>query len=87
MPTATRDDVPALLVRARAGEPEVLGQLFERFRNYLCVLARVQIGRRLQGKVDASDLVQETFLEAYRDFGQFRGTTATKKFSDQKGII
>jgi hypothetical protein len=27
-------------------------------------LARVQIGRRLQGKVDAADLVQETFLQA-----------------------
>jgi RNA polymerase sigma-70 factor (ECF subfamily) len=33
----------------------------------------LQIGRRLQGKVDASDLVQETFLDAHRDFGQFRG--------------
>jgi RNA polymerase sigma-70 factor (ECF subfamily) len=39
------------------------------------MLARVQIGRRLQGKMDASDLVQEAFLEAYRDFGRFRGTT------------
>ena len=75
MPIATRDDVPALLARARAGEPEVLGQLFERFRNYLCVLARVQIGRRLQRKVEESDLVQETFLEAHRAFPRFRGTS------------
>src|SRR5262249_19035407 len=37
--------------------------------------ARLQIGRRLQGKVDASDIVQEAFLEAHRHFGQFRGTT------------
>jgi RNA polymerase sigma-70 factor (ECF subfamily) len=29
----------------------------------------------LQGRVDASDLVQETFLDACRDFGQFRGTS------------
>src|SRR5207244_6997370 len=33
------------------------------------------IDRRLQGKVAPSDLVQETFLEAHRDFGQFRGGT------------
>jgi RNA polymerase sigma-70 factor (ECF subfamily) len=33
----------------------------------------VQIGQRLQGKVDASDLVQETFLEAHRNFARFRG--------------
>jgi RNA polymerase sigma-70 factor (ECF subfamily) len=29
----------------------------------------------MQGKVDASDLVQETLMEAHRDFGQFRGRT------------
>jgi RNA polymerase sigma-70 factor (ECF subfamily) len=51
------------------------GGLLERYRNYLTLLARVQIGRRLQGKVDAADLVQETFLQAHRDFDQFRGTT------------
>ena len=37
------------------------------------MLARVQIGQRLQGKVDASDLVQETFLDAHRNFAGFRG--------------
>jgi RNA polymerase sigma-70 factor (ECF subfamily) len=50
-----------------------LGQLLERYRGYLELLARVQIGRRLQGKADAADVVQETFLEAYRHFGQFYG--------------
>jgi RNA polymerase sigma-70 factor, ECF subfamily len=35
----------------------------------------VQLGQRLQGKVDPSDLVQEAFLEAHRDFGQFQGQT------------
>jgi RNA polymerase sigma-70 factor (ECF subfamily) len=44
------------------------------YRSYLATLARLQIGRRLQGKMDASDLVQETFLEAHRDFVKFRGT-------------
>src|SRR5262249_44044239 len=43
------------------------------YRNYLTLLARLQIGRRLQGKVDEADLVQETFLEAHRQFARFRG--------------
>jgi RNA polymerase sigma-70 factor (ECF subfamily) len=73
MTSTVRDDVPALLARARAGEADVLGELFERFRNYLSVLARVQIGRRLQRKVEEADLVQETFLEAHRAFPRFRG--------------
>jgi RNA polymerase sigma-70 factor (ECF subfamily) len=64
-----------LLVMARAGEPHALGQLLELYRRYLSLLARLQIGRRLQGKVDAGDLVQETFLQAHRNWGRFRGTT------------
>ncbi len=60
---------------ARAGCRAALGQLLELYRNYLRLLARLEINRRLQGKVDASDIVQETFLEAHRDFGQFQGAT------------
>ena len=64
-----------LLRRARSGNGADLGQLLELYRKYLTLLVRLQIGRRLQGKVDAADLVQDTFLQAHRDFGQFRGTT------------
>jgi RNA polymerase sigma-70 factor (ECF subfamily) len=64
-----------LLQEAQAGDATTLGRLLELYRRYLAVLARVQIGQRLQGKVDPSDLVQETFLEAHRNFGQFRGTS------------
>jgi RNA polymerase sigma-70 factor (ECF subfamily) len=64
-----------LLRQARTGDGEALGRLLERYRAYLLVLARVQIGRRLQGKVDASDVVQDAFLGASRDFAQFRGMT------------
>jgi RNA polymerase sigma-70 factor (ECF subfamily) len=63
------------LRQAQAGDSRALGGLLELYRNYLELLARMQIGRRLQGKVDASDLVQETFLAAHRDFAQFRGRT------------
>jgi RNA polymerase sigma-70 factor (ECF subfamily) len=64
-----------LLARARASEDGALGQLLERYRGYLTLLARVQIGRRLQGKADPDDLVQETFLDASRYFAGFRGTS------------
>jgi RNA polymerase sigma-70 factor (ECF subfamily) len=64
-----------LLRQARAGDAEARGRLLEAYRNYLALLARAQVGRRLRGKVDASDLVQEAFLKAHRDFAQFRGAT------------
>jgi RNA polymerase sigma-70 factor (ECF subfamily) len=62
-----------LIIQARGGDATALGQLLECFRNYLRVLADIEIGRRLQRKVDASDIVQETFLEAHRQFPNFKG--------------
>ncbi len=64
----------ALIALARDDGP-ARGELLERYRPYLTLLARVQIGRQLQGKVDADDLVQETFLRAHREFAGFRGQT------------
>jgi RNA polymerase sigma-70 factor (ECF subfamily) len=52
-----------------------LGQLLETYRNYLKLLARLQVKRRLQSKVDASDVVQETFIEVQRSIGGFRGAS------------
>ncbi len=72
----TADLTPELLLeQARAGDGPALGRLLESYRPYLGVLARVQIGRRLQGKADAEDVVQEAFLGAARDFPQFRGAS------------
>jgi RNA polymerase sigma-70 factor (ECF subfamily) len=62
-----------LIGKARRGDEAALGRLLELSRNYLKLLARLQIDRQLQGKADASDLVQETFMEAVRDFPGFRG--------------
>ncbi len=64
-----------LLEAARSGDSESLGILLEQYRESLTLLARLQVGIRLQGKIDPADVVQETFLEAHRDFVQFRGTT------------
>jgi RNA polymerase sigma-70 factor (ECF subfamily) len=69
------DDPQLLLAAAQAGDAVTLGRLLELYRRYLALLARIQIGQRLQGKVDESDLVQETFLEAHRNFARFRGTS------------
>jgi RNA polymerase sigma-70 factor (ECF subfamily) len=69
------DGPEQLLREARAGDGATLGRLLEQYRRYLALIANVQIGQRLRGKVDASDVVQETFLEAHRNFGRFRGTS------------
>lgn len=60
---------------ARQGDDSARGRLLEKYQTYLLLLARLEIGRRLQTKADAADLIQETFLEAHRNFRNFRGQT------------
>jgi RNA polymerase sigma-70 factor (ECF subfamily) len=64
-----------LLARTRAGDEAALAQLLELYRNYLRLVARALIGQALRIRLDASDLVQEAFLKAHRDFAAFRGST------------
>src|SRR5271170_920105 len=66
-------DIEPLIEKACAGDAAAMGTILASYDKYLTLLARVQIGRRLQGKVDASDIVQETFLDAHRQITRFRG--------------
>src|SRR5262245_52731328 len=70
------DEVAAseLIRRCRAGEGRAREQLFDRYHAYLQALARAQLGRHLRTKCDPSDVVQQTLLEAHRDFAAFQGS-------------
>jgi RNA polymerase sigma-70 factor, ECF subfamily len=69
-------DAAQWLAAARAGSREALGQVLETFRGYLLLVADRELGPDLKAKGGASDLVQDTFLEAQRDFGRFHGNSA-----------
>ena len=64
-----------LIAQVRAGKETQLGELLTIYRNYLNVLANSQLDRKLRARVSPSDVVQETMLEAHRDFHQFRGSS------------
>ncbi len=69
----TLGNVEGNLHAARAGDESMLGRLLEVYRGYLLSIANDEIGTDMAPKMAPSDLVQETFLQAYRDFPKFQG--------------
>lgn len=74
VPAIEADPFLAAVIRAN-GSREALGALLEGCRAYLLVLANESLGPELKRKEGASDLVQETFIQAQRHFEGFRGRT------------
>ena len=83
-PVASEDQPPSAerhssfavdLGSAHVGSQQALGRLLESCRAYLLMVADRELSPELRGKVSASDIVQETFLEAKNGFPQFRGRT------------
>jgi RNA polymerase sigma-70 factor, ECF subfamily len=70
---AAEPDPDRLIADARDGDQAALGRLLELYRNYLRLVARSMIGVALRVKLEQSDLVQEAFLKASRDFPDFMG--------------
>jgi RNA polymerase sigma-70 factor (ECF subfamily) len=62
-----------LLAAARGGNAWARGDLLQSFRPHLLSIARRGVPGNLQGKYDGADVVQETLLEAHRDFATFEG--------------
>src|SRR5947209_12951874 len=62
---------PDLLSRAAAGDPEALRQLFSRYRDRLKRMVHLRLSRRLQGRVDDSDVLQEAFLDVARRLPEY----------------
>jgi len=63
--------IAPLLRKARVGSPEALGEVLAAYRPFLFAIARDEIDSELKAKAGPSDLVQESFLEAQRDFASF----------------
>jgi RNA polymerase sigma-70 factor (ECF subfamily) len=64
----------SLLAPARDGDHEARGVLLTRYRDYLLHEARSLIGAVPRAIMEPSDLVQEAYLRAHRDFPRFLGS-------------
>jgi RNA polymerase sigma-70 factor (ECF subfamily) len=76
-----------LLKQARQGDREALGRLLEAQRTALYRLAQRQLEGRIAVRVDASDIIQQTFLEAHRGFAQFAAEDAQDLAAWLKSIL
>jgi RNA polymerase sigma-70 factor (ECF subfamily) len=73
--TGNRRCDAALFDAARRGSREAWGKLLEDCRPFLLAVANEELGDAVRSKAGASDVVQETCLEAHRDFDRFAGHT------------
>jgi RNA polymerase sigma-70 factor, ECF subfamily len=78
MSTAAQSEIENLFTSARQGSRSCLGRLLALYSNYLKLLVAAQLDQRLRGRVSPSDIVQEAFFEAHRDFNQFRGQSTAE---------
>src|SRR5271156_6478042 len=60
-----------LLQKAEAGDEQAFEDLFARHRAYLHQVVELRLDPRMRARIDASDVVQEAQLEAFRRIGDF----------------
>ena len=76
-----------LLTAARQGSRQSLGSALEICRQYLLLVANQALDEQLQAKGGGSDLVQDTFFEAQRDFAKFTGSTRDEMLAWLRRIL
>src|SRR5437899_4116224 len=69
--TEDSGEVSDLLQRAAKGDADALRELFSRYRDRLKRMVHLRLSRRLQGRVDDSDVVQESFLDIARNLPEY----------------
>ena len=69
--TDAPDESDDLMRQAISGDPQALGGIFDRYRDRLWQMVRVRLDRRVQGRVDPSDVLQDAFIEIVRRIGDY----------------
>jgi len=64
-------DSAYLIERARAGDPEALNSLLGQYRDRLRRMVEMRLDTRLQARFDASDVVQEAYVEVAERLNEY----------------
>src|SRR5262245_62797757 len=80
MADSAGDDTNLLLQRALAGDESALAALFDGYRERLRRMIRLRLDRRLSGRVDSSDVLQEAYLDVRKRLAEYARDPASMPF-------
>ena len=78
--TSRQPDIQELLQRARQGDQQAVGALFDYYRQRLKRMVRLRMDRRLKGRVDPSDVLQDAYLDVSRRFAKYAAESSVPLF-------
>jgi len=84
---STQNRNPPNSFRPRHRDLSEFGSVLDSYRNYLNVIATARLDKKLRGRLSPSDIVQETMLQAHRDFEQFRGESEAEFLGWLRSIL
>src|SRR5262245_58542831 len=64
-------ETPGLMARAQSGRATALAELFDRHRARVRRMVEMRLDRGLQGRIDASDVIQEAYVDASRNLTDY----------------
>jgi len=68
------------LRRLAAGDQQALAELFARYRDRLRRMVKLRLDRRLQGRVDASDVLQDAYLDVAQRAAEYAASPTMPVF-------
>ena len=78
--TAPETDEADLLRQAKAGDQQALAVLFARYGERLRKMVRLRLDRRLSGRIDTSDVLQDAYLDLARRFPEYAASPTVPFF-------
>jgi RNA polymerase sigma-70 factor (ECF subfamily) len=77
---STTSETEALIRRIEDGDEQALSELFARYRKRLRVMVKLRMDRRLQGRLDPSDVLQEAYFDVAQRAKEYRDNPAMPVF-------
>lgn len=83
----TDDESIDLIRRAAEGDEEAQNQLFSAHRDRLKRMIRLRMDRRIQGRIDSSDILQEAYIDVFRSLPRYIESPSSSFFIWLRNIV